>query len=336
MSLSPIKTTKVIVAGKSFPAIYDYLMNELPKIKLKMVNHKELANEIVEAHVIIPGMSIINNDLLDKASQLLLIQQWGAGLEGVDIELATRLKIPVANVPTKGTGNAESVAEWYVMAVLNLCRKTCEIRSLVETVSDWGAPIGQALYGKTAGIIGFGGIGKALAKRLRAFQMKVIAIQRHPDQESAKKIGLEWIGNEQDLPKLLRQTEFLFLCLPLNDSSFHLLNQETIAMLPQGACILNAARGSIIEKKALTKALREGRIGGAALDVYWKEPPISNDSITQCPNVLLTPHVAGVTDYSYQGIAHQVAINILRVFRGYLPLHCANPEVEPLWLRKGK
>jgi phosphoglycerate dehydrogenase-like enzyme len=222
------------------------------------------------------------------------------------------------------------------MAVLNLCRKTCETRSLVETVSGWGAPIGRALYGKTAGIIGFGGIGKALAKRLRAFQMKVIAVQRHPDQEGAKKMGLEWIGNEHDLPKLLGQTDFLFLCLPLNKSSLHLLNEETMAMLPQGAYILNAARGSIIEKNALIKALRNGRIGGAALDVYWKEPPPSNDAITRCPNVLLTPHIAGVTDHSYQGIAHRVATNILRVFKGRLPVNCANPEVKPPWLKKGK
>ena len=328
MSLSRIKTKNVIVAGKSFPAMYDYLMKELPEINLKMVNRKELAHEIREAHVIIPGMSVIDNDLLNKGSRLLLIQQWGAGLEGVDIESATRLKIPVANVPTEGTGNAESVAEWYVMAALNLCRRTCEMRSSVETVSDWGAPIGRALYGKTAGIIGFGGIGKALAKRLRPFQIKMIAIQRHPDQKSAKQMGLEWIGNEQGLPRLLRQSDFIFLCLPLNKSSFHLLNRETFAMLSQGAYVLNAARGSIIEKKALMKALREGRIGGAALDVYWKEPPASNDSITRCPNVLLTPHIAGVTDYSYQGIAHQVAGNILRVFKGHLPLHCVNPEVN--------
>ncbi len=332
MGLDQIKTKKVMIAGRSFPAIYDYLMKEMPEIRVKIVDHEALPDEISEAHIIIPAMSIIDNDLLNKASQLLLIQQWGAGLEGVDMEAATRLNIPVANVPTTGTGNSESVAEWYVMAVLNLCRRTCEIRSVVETVSGWGSPIGQALYGKTAGIIGFGGIGKALAKRLRVFQMRVIAIQRHPDQESAKEIGLDWIGTEQDLPKFLQQTNFLFLCLPLNKSSFHLLNKETIAMLPQGAYILNAARGSIIEKESLIKYLQEGHIGGAALDVYWREPPAANDPIAQFSNVLLTPHIAGVTDYSYQGIAHKVAINILRVSKGLLPIHCANPEVSPSWL----
>jgi phosphoglycerate dehydrogenase-like enzyme len=332
MYLDEIKTKKIMIAGRGFPAIYDYLMNEMSGVRAKIVDHDRLSDEIKDTHVLIPAMSIIDSDLLRKASQLLLIQQWGAGLEGVDIETSTLLNIPVANVPTAGTGNCESVAEWYIMSVLNLCRKTCEIRSVVETVSGWGTPIGQALYGKTAGIIGFGGIGKALAKRLKPFGMKVIAIQQHPDKESAEEIGLDWIGKEEDLRKLLEQSNFLFLCLPLNKGSRHLLNEETIAMLPKGAYVFNAARGSIIEKQSFIRYLREGRIGGAALDVYWKEPPAPNDPITRFPNVLLTPHIAGVTDYSYQGIAHQVANNISRIFKGLLPIHCANPEVKPSWL----
>lgn len=278
-------------------------------------------------------MSKIGPDLLERASRLMLIQQWGAGLEGVDIKQATKQNIPVANIPTEGTGNAESVAEWYIMAVLNLCRKEYETRFFGEKNYVWGAPIGKALYGRTAGIIGFGGIGKALAKRLKGFQVKIIAIQRHPDYAVAKDYGLEWIGTEDDFPKLLQHTDFLFLCLPLNKDSFYLLNKGTIDILPQGAYILNAARGYIIEKKALIEALEKGDIGGVAMDVFWEEPLKSDDPIKNFPNTFLTPHIAGFTDYSYQGIANQATKNILRVFNGYLPIHCANPEVKPEWLK---
>jgi len=334
MDLSQVRNKKVIIAGRSFPAIYSYLKNKLPGIDLKAVKQKELDQEAEDAHVIIPIMSKIGSDLIERSSHLMLIQQWGAGLEGVAIEQATKQNIPVANVPTLGSGNAESVAEWYVMAVLNLCRKEYETRFYGEKYFVWGAPIGEALVGRTAGLIGFGGVGKELAKRLKGFQVKIIAIQRHPDQAAAKEHGLGWIGSEQDLPKLLHQSDFLFLRLPLNKHTYHQLNQETIAMLPKGACILNAARGAIIEKEALMKALQKGNLGGVAMDVFWEEPLKPNDPIKDFPNVFLTPHIAGITDHSYQGISGQVAENISRIFRGYLPLHCVNPEVKPEWLKE--
>jgi|LDZU01.1.fsa_nt_gi phosphoglycerate dehydrogenase-like enzyme len=334
MELANIRKNKTVIAGKGFPASSTFLKKQLPDIDLKAVDPKELFQEIKDANVLIPGMTKIESELLGKASSLMLIQQWGAGLEGVDIKSATKYKIPVANVPTEGTGNAESVAEWYIMAVLNLCRKEYETRFYGEKYSTWGSPIGKALYGKTAGLLGFGGIGKALARRLKAFQMKIIALQRNPDYVTAKKIGLEWIGRQRDLPEFLKQTDFLFLCLPLNKSSFHLINKETISLLPTGACILNAARGAIIEKEALIDALQNGHIGGAALDVFWEEPFKPNDPIKYIQNVFLTPHIAGVTDYSYQGISNQVAKNILRVHNGFLPNNCVNPEVKPKWLKE--
>ena len=124
MSISAYKAKKVIVAGKSFPAMSDFLLPRLPDIVLKMVDQVELNEAIKTADVLIPAMSNIDADLLAGNKQLRLIQQWGAGLDGVDVKTATRLNIPVANVPTNETGNAESVAEWYIMAALSLCRKT--------------------------------------------------------------------------------------------------------------------------------------------------------------------------------------------------------------------
>lgn len=265
-----------------------------------------------------------------------MVQQWGAGLDGVDITAARVHQVAVANVPTVGSGNAESVAEWYVMAALALSRKTCEIRSQVSKGHPWGTPLGQALYGRTAGLIGFGGIGKALAIRLKSFQMKTIVIKKHPDKITEQDLGVEWIGSMKDLPQLLKRADYLFLCVPLNSETRNMIDERELSLLPKGAFILNAARGPIINKNALMKALDSGRLRGAALDVYWEEPPEPKDPILNYSNVLATPHIAGVTDVSYQGIAAKVAENIRRVMSGKLPIYCANPALKASWLENKK
>lgn len=324
---------KVIIAGKYFARSYDYLKAKLPEISLEMVELEDLIEKAKGAQIIIPAMVKIGEEIFKRASFLRLVQQWGAGLDGVDIKSATRYQVAVANVPTVGSGNAESVAEWYVMAALGLSRKLCEIRSQVSGGYPWGSPVGQALYGRTAGLIGFGGIGKALAIRLRPFQMKVWAIQKHPNEVAAQKLGVEWVGGIEDLPQLLKKADYLFICVPLTVETRNMISEQELTLLPKGTYILNAARGSIINKKALIKALDSGRLGGIALDVYWKEPPEPNDPILDYPNVLATPHIAGVSDFSYGGIAAKVAENIRRVMGGKLPLHCVNSDLKASWLR---
>ena len=325
---------KIIIAGKYFAGSYDYLKAVLPNISQEMVELEDLVEKTKSAQIIIPAMTKIGEEIFKEASSLRLVQQWGAGLEGVDIESATRYQVAVANVPTVGSGNAVSVAEWYVMAALGISRRVCEIRSQVSRGYPWGFPVRQALYGRTAGLIGFGGIGKALAKRLKPFQMKIIAIKKNPEKNIEQDLGIEWIGGIKDLPQLLKQTDYLFICVPLTVETRNMIDEQELALLPKGAYILNAARGPIINKKALITALDSGHLGGVALDVDWKEPPEPNDPILDYPNVLATPHIAGVSDVSYRGIADKIKKNITRVMEGKLPLHCANPNLKASWLKK--
>jgi len=142
---------KVIIAGKNFSPVCNYLRTVLPEISLERVETRDLIKKAEEAQIIIPAMAKIDEKIFKRASSLRLVQQWEAGLDGVDISSATRYQVPVANVPTMGSGNAESVAEWYVMAALSLSRRACEIRSQVSKgYPSWGSPLGQALYGRTA------------------------------------------------------------------------------------------------------------------------------------------------------------------------------------------
>ena len=312
-----------------FDPIKFFLKKYLPECALKQIETGDLVdhlrNESVD--VLIPAMTKIDEYIISQSPTLKLIQQWGEGLEGVDIDAATRFNIAVANVPTARTGNAESVAEWCVMAALALSRQYPAIEKNVYNGHPWGSPCGQALFGRTAGIVGFGGIGKQLASRLRPFGMHLIAVKRNWRDFPAEEYGLDWVGGVDSLPRLLIESDYIFLCMPAKPETKHIIGRKELARMTRGSFLINPSRGSLINRDALTEALEEDRLSGVALDVYWREPTIPRDKLFSHPKVLCTPHIAGVTDVSFMGIGSRVTENIKRVMNGLLPLHCANPAV---------
>jgi phosphoglycerate dehydrogenase-like enzyme len=312
------------MAGTGFAAVRQFLMDALPGASLDQVEVAVLREKGHAAHVLLPAMSRIDGALMDRIEGLRLIQQWGAGLEGVDIEAATERRIAVANVPTAGTGNAESVAEWCVMAAISVSRRLPLAQETIRTGGTWGTPLGRALMGRTAGIVGLGGIGQALASRLRPFGMRLIGLRRSADLALAERLGMEWVGGPERLPELLRQSDYLFLCAPLTGSTRNLIDEDALAMLPRQACIVNAARGGLISQRAMLRALEGGRLMGAGLDVFEQEPLDTASPLLARRDVVATSHVAGVTDVSYSGIARGVAANIVRILAGEPPHNCLN------------
>lgn len=269
--------------------------------------------------VVIPTMSRITGTLLGTADRLRLIQQVGSGLEGVDIEAAKKRGIQVANVPTDACGNADSVAELGVYLMIGLARN---VRGMAKSFANRkiGEPRGTTLMGKTAGIVGLGGIGKALIRRLRALDMKIIGVKRDAAGASAGEMGLDWVGSRGDLERLLGMSDFVVLCLPLTAESRNLFNDGTFAAMKKGSFLINLSRGGLVDRNALENALATGRIAGAGLDVFWEEPVDPADPIFR-QNVLVTPHIGGSTDISIGGIAGIVADNIHRAERGQQPLY---------------
>jgi phosphoglycerate dehydrogenase-like enzyme len=260
---------------------------------------------------------------MDRIRGLRLIHQWGAGLEGVDVAAATTRGILVANVPSTG-GNADSVAEWCVMAAIALSRRLPSALQIIRHGRGWGAPLGQALKERTAGIIGLGGIGQALALRLRAFGMRIIAIKQRPDPALLSRLGIEWAGGLERLPELLRHSDYVFLCMPLNGDTRGLINEASLRQMKHRACLVNAARGGLIDHPALLKALAEGRLIGAGLDVFENEPLQPSSPILAREDVVATPHIAGVTDLSYRNIAQALAENVRRLEAAEPLKHCVN------------
>jgi phosphoglycerate dehydrogenase-like enzyme len=313
----------IVVAGTGFAAVREFLRQAVPDAHCDMIDSAVLRTNGSDAEVLIPAMTRIDDTLMDRIRGLRLIHQWGAGLEGVDVAAATARQIAVANVPSTG-GNADSVAEWCVMAAIALSRRLLSARETIRSGTGWGAPIGRALLGCTAGIVGLGGIGQALAVRLRPFGMRLIGIKRRPEAALAGRLGLEWVDGLERLPDLLRQSDYLFLCVPLNDQTHGLINEAAFALMPPEACIVNAARGGLIDHRALLRALSEGRLMGAGLDVFEQEPLDPSSPLLSRPDVLATAHIAGVTHASYRSIAHALADNLRRLGAGEPLKNCVN------------
>jgi phosphoglycerate dehydrogenase-like enzyme len=314
----------IVVAGTGFTSIRQFFSEEYPQALLEMIEPAELRRSGFAADALIPAMARIDGDLMDRIQGLRLIQQWGAGLEGVDVAAATHRGIAVANVPTAGSGNAESVAEWCVMAAIAISRRLTMAQESIRSGKTWGAPRGRALMGRTAGIVGLGGIGQALAMRLKPFGMRLMAIQRRPDRGLAEQLGIEWLGGKEQLPELLRQSDYLFLCVPLTEETHELIDERAIAMLPDQACIINAARGRLLSHTALLQALAGGRLMGAGLDVFEQEPLDNASPLLARADIVATAHIAGVTDVSYRGIARGVADNVRRLQAGEALKNCVN------------
>jgi len=282
-----------------------------------------LGNYVLESlhgyDVVIPTMSRVTEPLLATADRLRLIQQVGSGLEGVDIEAARKRGIRVANVPTDSCGNADSVAELGIYMMIGLARN---FRGMAASFANRkiGEPRGTTLMGKTVGIVGLGGIGKALVKRLRTFDVRLIGIKRDDPERAAKDLNLDWVGGSQDLERLLGLSDFVVLCLPLSTGNRNLMNERTFASMKRGSFLINLSRGGIVDRDALEKALATGQIAGAGLDVYWEEPVDPKDPIFR-HNVFTSPHIGGSTDVSITGIVQVVADNIRRVEKNQEPLY---------------
>jgi phosphoglycerate dehydrogenase-like enzyme len=312
---------RVLFCGETFPEARKRLLKRLPApdYDIAACHRSELGSAIRDADVAIPLMSRIDSAMI-HSGRLRLIQQWGAGLEGVDLEAARAKGVRVANVPASGN-NADSVAEHVVMLILTLLRKLPECGANVRT-GLLGIPMGTMLAGRTVCLYGLGSIARATANRLRAFGVRLIGITRELREEKAAEFGLAAIYSTAERDAALAQTDILVICSKMTPEMHGTINGSALRALPAGSLLVNAARGGLIHREAFLAALRSGHLAGAGLDVYWEEPIPTDDPLLAMPNVIATPHVAGVTDRSYDEIAAAVAKNLELLREGRDLLNC--------------
>lgn len=299
-------------------------------ISVEFINYSEaLIPQIQDSEILINSVDNIDKQLVDSCPNLKLVQQSGIGVDSIDIKYCTKKGIYVANVPM---ANAISVAEHTFLLMLYLC-KNIKLNSL-NTSSNTGSFIrripnqmGTELASKTILIIGLGVTGIEVAKRAKAFGMKVIAVTKHPFTKTEggdKKYFIDNLYGADNLLQVLPNADFISIHTPLNSDTENMIGKEELDLMRQSACLINVARAPIVNRDALLDSLREKRIAGAAFDVFWREPADQNDPLLQLDNFLLTPHIAGWTYEAIDSISDIIRINIERMIRGQIPLTLVN------------
>jgi phosphoglycerate dehydrogenase-like enzyme len=262
----------------------------------------------------------VDAELLERAGRCLAVLQPTAGIDGIDLEHAATLGIPVANAPG---ANARAVAEWVVMAILALLKDVWRHHAGV-LAGRWDmleADVHE-LGDRTVGILGLGRIGQAVAARLAPFELRrlVYADAVGAPASVERRLGVERV----EVDELCAVSEALSIHVPLHESTVGLLDRRRLALLPAGAVIVNAARGPVLDEAALCDALDSGHVRGAALDVFSVEPLPLDSPLRGRPNVLLSPHLAGSTNEARHGMVASALKNLDRVLRGCAPLHVVN------------
>ncbi len=311
---------RILFCGDCFPAARSLLKERLADSgdEVAVCDGTGLGEALASADVVIPLMTVLDAARI-ASGRFRLVQQWGSGLEGVDLHAARARGVWVANVPATG-GNADSVAEHALLLILALLRQLPAAQANMRA-GVLGAPLGRTLAGRTVCLYGLGSTARALAPRLHALGVRLIGITRRPDPAKTAEFVLDECFSSSDREKALAQTDILVLCVRLVNETRGLIDAAALKVMPAGALLVNVARGGLIDYGALRDALANGQLGGLGLDVFWTEPFAADDALLKFPNVIATPHVAGVTDRSYRDIADAVARNVERLRRGEPPLN---------------
>ena len=262
---------------------------------------------------------------LAGAEHLRVISTSGRGTDAIDIAAASARGIAVVNNPAFGT---VPVAEHTVGAMIALAKNMLPFNRLTHAGEGWPAQKHyrrMELRGKTLGIVGLGNIGEEVARIcLAAFRMRVLVYDPYVPAEKARAVGAEPVT---ELARIWRESDFVSMHPELNDETRGMVGERELRAMRKHAFLINTARGQIVSAQALARALREGWIAGAALDVYEDEPLAKDSPLAGIENLLLSPHIAGLTDEALRGMALSAAEQILQALRGERPAHLVNPEV---------
>ena len=262
--------------------------------------------------VIVRSRTTITKEMIEKADNCKIIARVGVGLDNVDQDAAKTKNIRVINA-VEGAMNA--VAELVLGLMLSLARQTGRGDRAIRNDQWLKKELkGTELRGKYLGIIGLGNIGKRLGRLARALNMNVIGYDVMPiDEEFAKEVGLM----KADLNTLLQSSDYVSIHVPLLDSTYHLLDAEKMSTMKNTAKIINTSRGGVVDEDALYNALKNGTLGGAALDVFEKEPAIGT-KLAELDNVILTPHIGAQTKEAQSLAANVIAEKIIQILRGVI------------------
>jgi len=315
---------KVLITDKMAEEAIQLLKDAGHEITFDEMDHDTLLREIGKYDALmVRGRTKVVTDIVNAGSKgnLKVIGRAGIGVDNVDIETAGKHGIPVVNAPT---GATTSVAELTIAHMLSLSRNITKADDTMKK-GEWAKKQlrGNELNGKTLGLIGTGNIGKLTGKIARCFGMKIIGYDPFISKEDMAKDGIEKI---KDLGKLISSSDFISLHLPHTPKTRYIVNAEMISKMKPAAYIINCSRGGTVDEKALYNALKNGKIAGAGIDVFEKEPP-QNSPLLQLENVVLTPHLGANTKEGQIRAGTICAEQIIKVLVGKEPDYCVNKKI---------
>jgi D-3-phosphoglycerate dehydrogenase len=305
---------KILISSNSFGNINANPVETLKKVGFTVVsnqyNRKLTENELIElldkdVVGLIAGTEKITERVLQNATSLKVISRYGVGLDNIDLEAAKRRGIIVCTTPDAPT---QAVAELTLALILTLYRGIGVVDRNLRS-GKWTPLMGRLLSGKTLGIIGLGRIGKALVKLVQPFELKIMAHEPYPDSEFILSYGIKLTA----LEKVLSESDIITLHAPLTDETYHLISKKELALMKHDTVIVNTARGSLIDEGALIKALENGLIGGAALDVFEEEP--YHGKLKDFDNVILTAHIGTYAKETRIKMEREAVENLLNALR---------------------
>lgn len=281
---------------------------------------RPLEGQVADAEVFLTRDVAISASVMDAAPRLKLVQRYGHHVVNVDIAHAELRHIPVARIPSSVSGSNLVVAEHAFFLMISLAKRLRDSNAALEN-NVLGRPETTLLSGKTLGLLGIGGTGAELARLAKAFGMTVIATKRNlSDLDGAAPFLDETIPlAERD--RLLARADYVSIHLPLSPGTTGYVDASFFDAMPRHAYLINVARGEIVEREALFRVLRDGKIAGAGIDVFWDEGNFDYALYRDVPNLIATPHVAGASVDCLERLAEAAATNIRLVRDGKVPLN---------------
>jgi len=285
----------------------------------------EQLKEIVADYdaLIVRSKTQVSADVIELGKNLKVIGRAGVGIDNIDVDVATRKGIVVVNAPT---GNIVSAAEHTFALMLTLARNIAQANNQLKS-GKWQRErfIGTELRNKTLGIIGLGNVGSELAKRVRAFEMRIIAYDPFVSEDYAQRLKVTLVSLEQ----LFKEADYITLHVPLTTTTQNLIGTAELAQMKPGARIINCARGGLVDEEALLKAIQQGKIAGAAFDVFTKEP-VTDSPLFNEERIIVTPHLGASTVEAQTNVAKDVAEQVLTVLQGQFSRYAVNaPNIPP-------
>jgi D-3-phosphoglycerate dehydrogenase len=323
---------------RHFPGAEEALEKEVEVIRSPGPSQDEILQLVGPVHGIVASSTVITEKVIQEAPLLQIIAVPQAGFDKIDVAAATRAGVPVV----ANTGLApEPVAEFTLGLIIALSRGIVRADRDLRKMKGWAARppyadpnklMGVDVHPCVIGIVGLGHIGSTVARMCQnAFSSRVLAYDPYVSKEEMQNLGAE---KADSLVNLASEVNFLLLHLELTKATHHLINSEVLRAMRSNAFLINCARGPVVDEAVLIQALKEGWIAGAALDVFEKEPVTSDNPLLEMDNVILTPHIAGVTVESAKKRGFETVRRVLNIFAGERPDGLVNPEVWDHYIKR--